>query len=193
MEAFETHLRQRLSVLPMPNNTTDDCSKIFRKTDATIVLFYDHLTHATPDEHVESIARVQSCMRVLADQLQKQTTVLPQSTRTDSTDDTDGEATKRLTQRARRLHLLCCNDVVGPPAWCLPLVHSPQYLAHLQSLSLEARDGDLYVPLEFDTEWVRHFHSWCLLITISFLLLFPVIHVFVLIIITRCCSPIDDT
>lgn len=157
MVAFESHLRQRLALMPLPSNTAADCSKIFRKTDATIVLFYDHLTHATPDEHVESMARVQSCMRILADQLHKQTTVLPQSTRIDSsTDGTDEVASKRLTQRARRLHLLCCNDVVGPPAWCLPLVHSPQYLSHLQSLSLEATDGDLYVPLEFDTEWVNH-------------------------------------
>ena len=182
MEAFEIHLRQRLSTMPLPSNTTEDCSKIFRRTDATIVLFYDHLTHATPDEHVESIERVQTCMRKLAEQLHGQTTVLPQSAHTDSMDDADGEATKRLTQRARRLHLVCCNDVAGPPAWCLPLVHSPQYLAHLQSLSLEAREGDLYVPLEFDTEWVRHFHSWCHLITLSFWFPFPVIHVVVLII-----------
>ena len=165
MEAFETHLRHRLSTMPLPSNTAEDCSKIFRKTDATIVLFYDHLTHATPDEHVESMARVQSCMRILADQLHKQTTVLPQSTRIDSTD--EEVTSKRLTQRARRLHLLCCNDVVGPPAWCLPLVHSPQYLSHLQSLSLEARDGDLYVPLEFDTEWVSHCHCFYLHIIIT--------------------------
>ena len=27
------------------------------RSDATVVLFYDHLTHSTPDEHVESITR----------------------------------------------------------------------------------------------------------------------------------------
>lgn len=49
--------------------------------------------------------------------------------------------------------MLSCNDIIAPPLWVLPLVHSPQYLAHLWELAEEAKEGDLYVPLEFDTEW----------------------------------------
>jgi hypothetical protein len=146
MDAFESTLRKRLSSLPLPSATDDDCSKVFRRPDATVVLFYDHLTHATPDEHVESVARVQSCMRLLGSQLQLQT----QSQGAASASAGEGESRRG---KDRRLHLLCCNDIQGPPTWCLPLVHSPQYLAHLQALSQEAREGDLFVPLEFDTEW----------------------------------------
>ena len=34
------------------------------------------------------------------------------------------------------------------------LAHSPQYLAQLWRLAEEACQQDLYVPLEFDTEWI---------------------------------------
>ena len=36
--------------------------------------------------------------------------------------------------------MLSCNDVISPPLWVLPLVHSPQYLSHLWELAEEARD-----------------------------------------------------
>jgi hypothetical protein len=43
--------------LPVPGRTDSEASSVFQRSDATVVLFYDHLTHCTPDEHVESIAR----------------------------------------------------------------------------------------------------------------------------------------
>jgi hypothetical protein len=43
--------------LPVPARTDSEASTVFKRSDATVVLFYDHLTHCTPDEHVESIAR----------------------------------------------------------------------------------------------------------------------------------------
>jgi hypothetical protein len=70
-----------------------------------------------------------------------------------SIDDSNEVSKKRVIRRERRLHMISCNDVLSPPFWVLPLVHSPQYLAHLWELAEEADDGDLYVPLEFDTEW----------------------------------------
>jgi hypothetical protein len=35
--------------------------------------------------------------------------------------------------------MLNCNDIMSPPLWVLPLVHSPQYLAHLWELAEEAK------------------------------------------------------
>jgi hypothetical protein len=31
--------------------------------------------------------------------------------------------------------MISCNDILSPPLWVLPLVHSPQYLAHLWELA----------------------------------------------------------
>ena len=49
--------------------------------------------------------------------------------------------------------MTCCNDVRGPPLWALPLVHSPKYLSQLWGFAEEAKRDDLFVPLEFDSEW----------------------------------------
>jgi hypothetical protein len=43
--------------LPCPVKTDAEAINVFSRSDSTVVLFYDHLTHSTPDEHVESIAR----------------------------------------------------------------------------------------------------------------------------------------
>ena len=43
--------------LPSPLKTDAEATNVFQRSDSTVVLFYDHLTHSTPDEHVESIAR----------------------------------------------------------------------------------------------------------------------------------------
>ena len=43
--------------LPVPSRSDQEAKNVFCRSDATVVLFYDHLTHSTPDEHVESIAR----------------------------------------------------------------------------------------------------------------------------------------
>ena len=99
--------------------------------------------------------RVKSCLKLIAAQLHAQAVkgvgITPMDPSSSSTD--GGQLSKRSARRERRLHMLSCNDIIAPPLWVLPLVHSPQYLAHLWELAEEAKDGDLYVPLEFDTEW----------------------------------------
>ena len=57
------------------------------------------------------------------------------------------QSIKRTARRERRLHMLSCNDILSPPLWVLPLVHSPQYLAHLWELAEEAREVHLSVSL----------------------------------------------
>ena len=42
--------------------------------------------------------------------------------------------------------MLNCNDIMSPPLWVLPLVHSPQYLAHLWELAEEAKQVLLCHP-----------------------------------------------
>ena len=46
-----------------------------------------------------------------------------------------------------------CSEIAAPPLWCLPLAHSPNYLSHLWKTAQEADRSDLYIPLEFETEW----------------------------------------
>ena len=49
--------------------------------------------------------------------------------------------------------MLSCNDILSPPLWVLPLVHSPQYLSHLWDLAEEAREVDLsFLYTEQDTQ-----------------------------------------
>lgn len=102
--------------------------------NSTLVLYYDHLLHNNPNDHFESQARVMTSLKALASQP-------PYSGLTSN------------QKSSRELKILQCNDLVAPPVWCLPLVHAPQYLQHLQALAQEAKDQDLLVPLEFDTEW----------------------------------------
>ena len=60
--------------------------------------------------------------------------------------DSNVQSAKRTARRERRLHMLSCNDILSPPLWVLPLVHSPQYLAHLWDLAEEAREVPLTIP-----------------------------------------------
>lgn len=103
----------------------------FKGDNTTVVLFFDHLLHNTPPNHMESEARVLSSLRLVNAQLK----------------------TGNPAENIRSLQLVKCNDIPSAPFWCFPLVHSPQYLSHLWSLSEEAKDFDLLVPLEFETEW----------------------------------------
>ena len=89
--------------------------------------------------------RVKSCLRLIAAQLHTQAAIgntLSSSTQMecDTKNSSSSVSSKRLARRDRRLHMLSCNDVISPPLWVLPLVHSPQYLSHLWELAEEARD-----------------------------------------------------
>jgi hypothetical protein len=76
--AFENDVRHRLKthlngdILYQPRENDSETSAVFKRPDATVVLFYDHLTHSTPDEHVENVTRVKACLRMIASQLHSQ-------------------------------------------------------------------------------------------------------------------------
>jgi hypothetical protein len=79
MVAFEKDIRHSLKthlndgdILYQPRENDSETSSVFKRPDATVVLFYDHLTHSTPDEHVENVTRVKSCLRMIASQLHSQ-------------------------------------------------------------------------------------------------------------------------
>ena len=103
----------------------------FYGDNTTVVLYFDHLLHNTPPDHIERDARVQMSLKLVNGQ----------------------SKAGILMESVRALELIKCNDILSAPVWCLPLVHSPHYLSHLWNLSEEAKDFDLLVPLEFDTEW----------------------------------------
>ena len=100
--------------------------------------------------------RVKSCLRLIAAQLHAQAVrgvgmveadTFSTSITTSSLDmDSNVQSAKRTARRERRLHMLSCNDILSPPLWVLPLVHSPQYLAHLWDLAEEAREVPLTIP-----------------------------------------------
>jgi hypothetical protein len=102
--------------------------------NSCVVLYFDHLFHGTPEGHVESQARIQTCLKYLRQQSEQKN-----STSSSSSGD-------------KKLVLTECNSIISPPLWVLPLVHSPQYLGELWKLALEATREDLFVPLEFDSE-----------------------------------------
>ena len=82
--------------------------------------------------------RVKTCLKMIAAQLNDQAhSLVPTFT---SNNDEGEPNLKRIAKRERRLHMLSCNDIISPPLWCLPLVHSPQYLAQLWALAQEAKD-----------------------------------------------------
>jgi hypothetical protein len=84
--------------------------------------------------------RVKSCLRLITAQLHVQAVKgVGISDSATSKSDTQQGSSKRPTRRERRLHMLNCNDIMSPPLWVLPLVHSPQYLAHLWELAEEAK------------------------------------------------------
>ena len=133
--AYLTGISMMLSDAPV---TSIDCGTQFK--DSTVVLFYNHLCHETPGNHVENQSRVDSCLKLLSKKaggLVRNHSLLHGSTSTVH----------------RQLVLEKCNDILSPPLWSLPLVHGPQYLTQLWKYSEEASEEDLYVPLEFETEW----------------------------------------
>ncbi|KAJ1400992.1 hypothetical protein B484DRAFT_240219, partial [Ochromonadaceae sp. CCMP2298] len=149
LDEFEAHLRGTLLTQAAPAPTPEG------RDNATVVLFFDHLQHDTPEDHVEHQSRVLTCMKTLSDRL----AVEPQGPESESDTDTDQpRRSLRSAQpgvwRGRALSLVRCNDILCPPMWCLPLAHSPQYLSQLWRLADEATVNDLFVPLEFDTEWI---------------------------------------
>jgi acetoin utilization deacetylase AcuC-like enzyme len=108
-------------------------------SSATVVLYNTLNYHETPSDHVESQARTRTAINTILQRFQDQ--------RKDSLAYNNSPSPPRL------LALKECNDVTSVPLYCLPLVHSPQYLRRLYDFSKEAEEEDLYVPLEFDTEW----------------------------------------
>jgi len=138
---FEQRLMKALEHQPVPSVIDADALNIYRVSNATVVLYFDHLHHDTPEDHVETQSRVSTCMRAIRDRMHEEQRKIDMD-RDDAVPD------------KRQLVILNCNDVVSPPLWCLPLAHSPRYLSQLWKLSDEAQRGDLYVPLEFDTEWI---------------------------------------
>jgi acetoin utilization deacetylase AcuC-like enzyme len=136
MKSFEALLKESMANGSPPTIDDPETSSVYRSSNATVVLYFDHLHHATPLNHVESQARVQTSVQALKGLLQE----------------SNGDSRKSAQNGYRTLTMVACNEVQSPPLWVLPLVHSPQYLGLLWSLAQKARKG-LLVPLEFETEW----------------------------------------
>ena len=130
MIEFEDYSIQISNNLPNPIALLADKTVQYRKSNSTVILYFDHLFHGTPEGHVESQARIKTCLRLLKQQ------------------ESGGKVKK-----GRAIVFQPCNDICSPPLWVLPLVHSPYYLGELWKNAEEARKDDLFVPLEFDTEW----------------------------------------
>ena len=124
--SLETKLSEISSSAILTSNVS-----LNRNDNTTVVLYYDHLVHNTPPNHIESQARIITSLNILRNQ----------STNYDN------------SQYDRSIQIVSCNDVISPPLWLLPLVHSSNYLHNLWLLAIEAKEYDLLVPLEFDTEW----------------------------------------
>eukprot|EP01033_Poteriospumella_lacustris_P002284 gene2284-1667_t len=101
---------------------------------STVVLYNTLNYHETPTDHVESQARTQTAAKLILQRFHQQHNI-------------------QEDDRQRSLALRESNDITAVPMYCLPLVHSPQYLNRLYTFAKEAEQEDLYVPLEFDTEW----------------------------------------
>jgi hypothetical protein len=71
----------------------------------------------------------------------------------DSQDGDSAGPSKKHCRRGRELELLCCNDVVAPPLWTLPMTHNPTYLQHLYEVAIQAQEEDIYAPLEFESDF----------------------------------------
>jgi hypothetical protein len=95
-------------------------------------------------------------MKMLVDQKARpvnyDTTWLPE-TDDDESLDVDSGPSKKHCRRGRELELLCCNDVVAPPLWTLPMTHNPTYLQHLYEVAIEANEKNIYAPLEFESDF----------------------------------------
>jgi hypothetical protein len=146
IDEFQALLTATLATQKLPSSHDAAAQSVYRAASSTVVLFFDHLQHDTPEDHVEAQSRVLTCLKMLTDHLVDEP---PHAM------EVEGDADNGVPKRAvRSMQLLNCNDILAPPVWCLPLAHSPQYLAQLWRLAEEAHSGDLYVPLEFDTEWI---------------------------------------
>jgi hypothetical protein len=132
-------LERAISSIPCPMPSTASLQgPTFQGDNTTVILYFDHLLHDTPPDHMESEARVQTSLRLITQQVQNH------------------RANAGITESSSKLRdvvMVKCNEIISAPFWTLPLVHSPDYLSHLWSLSEEAKEFDLLVPLEFDTEW----------------------------------------
>lgn len=163
LNAFEVTLRSIIKNLPVPSpDDSAHTTGIARHNDSTVILYFDHIFHDTPRAHVENQDRVKTSMDALkAILLMAATPVTASDTkhlasplRSLVTMGADKEfSNKRQARRTRAVQMIRCNDVLSPPLWAVPLVHSPQYIAQLWELAQEAKQEDLLVPLEFDTEW----------------------------------------
>lgn len=152
MEDFSAKLGKTLANQKPPTITDAAAASVYKASNSTVVLFFDHLQHDTPEDHVEAQSRVLTCLKMLTDHLVDDP---PHSLMDVDVNIEESEGSGGGTGKANRtMQLLNCNDILSPPVWCLPLAHSPQYLAQLWRLAEEANQGDLYVPLEFDTEWI---------------------------------------
>lgn len=114
--------------------TTVEGEKDEDYTSSTVVLYNTLNYHETPTDHVESQARTQTAAKLILQRFHQQQNI-------------------QEDERQRSLALRESNDITAVPMYCLPLVHSPQYLNRLYTFAKEAEQEDLYVPLEFDTEW----------------------------------------
>eukprot|EP01038_Epipyxis_sp_PR26KG_P010232 gene10232-13764_t len=160
--SFEKELKSLLENLVQDEHINkkqfsyDDNNKINNLSGQTVVLYFDHIHHETPLEHVEGQSRVQTCLKLLFARLSSnglENEFIDSNNDLDSNEFSENLSHKRAAQRQRSLKMVNCNDIISPPLWCLPLTHSPQYLSHLWKLAKEANTGDFFVPLEFDTEW----------------------------------------
>lgn len=134
---FLTNVSDRLPDAPAVGIDSSD-----QFVDSTVVLYFNHIFHDTPGSHIENQSRTDSCIKLLMKKVNSQVRnhhLLQGSSSNSSI--------------MKQLVLEKCNEILSPPLWCLPLVHGPQYLTQLWRFSEEAADEDLYVPLEFDTEW----------------------------------------
>ena len=148
IDEFQAQLTATLATQAPPSPQDPEASGVYQAENSTVVLFFDHLQHDTPEDHVEAQSRVLTCLKMLTDHLVHD----PPHSRMELENSED--PSEGAVKVPRSMKLLNCNDILSPPVWCLPLAHSPQYLAQLWRLAEEAHSADLLVPLEFDTEWI---------------------------------------
>ena len=70
MNEFEHYSSQISQKLPDPIALLRAKGSPLQSQNATVVLYFDHLEHGTPEGHVESQARVNTCLKLLRHQLE---------------------------------------------------------------------------------------------------------------------------
>ena len=122
-------------------------------SNSTVVLFFDRVQHDTPAGHVECAARlvqkpsigcliaiyafyrVETSLAFLKSKLSSVVHSLRNNRYNESNNEEKmGESVKMLN----------CNDIVSPPLWILPIVHSPVYLQKLQYHEESVREVLIY-------------------------------------------------